>query len=202
MKRDVNVDLGDRSYPIHIGSGNLDSLGAACQDAGLKGRCLIVTDENVAPLYGSRAFQSLEKAGFKPVLEILPAGETTKSQAQLLNLYSKAAAHGLDRKCFMVALGGGVIGDLTGFAAASWLRGIRFVQVPTTLLAMVDSSVGGKAGINIPEGKNLVGAFHQPELVLMDLDTLKTLPPRELSAGMAEVVKTAVIWDVELFRVL
>ena len=99
-------------------------------------------------------------------------------------------------------LGGGVIGDLTGFAAASWLRGIRFVQVPTTLLAMVDSSVGGKTGINIPEGKNLVGAFHQPELVLMDLDTLKTLPPRELSAGMAEVVKTAVIWDAELFQAL
>jgi 3-dehydroquinate synthase len=202
MKRDVNVDLGDRSYPIHIGSGILDTLGAACQDAGLKGRCLIVTDENVAPLYADRVFQSLGKAGFNPALETLPAGETTKSQAQLLNLYSKAAAHGLDRKCFMVALGGGVIGDLTGFAAASWLRGIRFVQVPTTLLAMVDSSVGGKTGINIPEGKNLVGAFHQPELVLMDLDTLKTLPPRELSAGMAEVVKTAVIWDAELFQAL
>jgi len=199
MKRDVLVDLGDRSYPIHIGSGNLDSLGDACKAAGLKGRCLVVTDENVAPLYGSRVVQSLEKAGFKPVLEVLPAGETTKSQAQLLNLYSKAAAHGLDRKCFMVALGGGVIGDLTGFAAASWLRGIRFVQVPTSLLAMVDSSVGGKTGINIPEGKNLVGAFHQPELVLMDLDTLKTLPPRELSAGMAEVVKYGVIWDAELF---
>ncbi len=202
MKRDVNVDLGDRSYPIHIGSGNLDSLGEACKAAGLKGRCLVVTDENVAPLYGSRVFQSLEKAGFKPALETLPAGETTKSQAQLLNLYSKAAAHGLDRKCFMVALGGGVIGDLTGFAAASWLRGIRFVQVPTTLLSMVDSSVGGKTGINIPEGKNLVGAFHQPELVLMDLDTLKTLPPHEQAAGMAEVVKTAVIWDAGLFQTL
>ena len=202
MKCDVTVDLGDRSYPIHIGSGNLDSLGEACKAAGLKGRCLVITDENVAPLYGSRIVQSLEKAGFKPALEVLPAGETTKSQAQLLNLYSKAAAHGLDRKCFMVALGGGVIGDLTGFAAASWLRGIKFVQVPTSLLAMVDSSVGGKTGINIPEGKNLVGSFHQPELVLMDLDTLKTLPPRELAAGMAEVVKYGVIWDAELFRKL
>jgi 3-dehydroquinate synthase len=202
MNCDVKVDLGDRSYPIHIGSGILDSLGTACQAAGLKGKCLIVTDEHVAPLYGSHAFQSLEKAGFKPVIEILPAGETTKCQAQLMNLYSKAAAHGLDRKCFMVALGGGVIGDLTGFAAASWLRGIRFVQAPTSLLAMVDSSVGGKTGINIPAGKNLVGAFHQPELVLMDLDTLKTLPPRELAAGMAEVVKYGVIWDAELFRKL
>ncbi len=202
MKRDVNVDLGDRSYPIHIGSGNLDSLGEACKTAGLKGKCLVVTDESVAPLYAGRAVQSLEKAGFNPALEILPAGEPTKCQAQLMNLYSKAAAHGLDRKCFMVALGGGVIGDLTGFAAASWLRGIRFVQVPTTLLAMVDSSVGGKTGINIPEGKNLVGAFHQPELVLIDLDTLKTLPRRELAAGMAEVVKYGIIWDAELFRTL
>ncbi len=202
MKRDITVDLGDRSYPIHIGSGNLDSLGTACKAAGLKGRCLIVTDENVAPLYADRAFQSLEKAGFTPVLETLPAGEPTKSQAQLLNLYSKAAAHGLDRHSFMVALGGGVIGDLTGFAAASWLRGIRFVQVPTTLLAMVDSSVGGKTGINIPAGKNLVGAFHQPSLVMLDLNTLKTLPPRELAAGMAEVVKYGVIWDEELFRAL
>ncbi|MCC7300133.1 MAG: 3-dehydroquinate synthase [Verrucomicrobia bacterium] len=202
MNCDVKVDLGDRSYPIHIGSGILTSLGESCKAVGLKGRCLVVTDENVAPLYGSQVFQSLEKAGFKPVLEILPAGETTKSQAQLMNLYSKAAAHGLDRKCFMVALGGGVIGDLTGFAAASWLRGICFVQVPTSLLAMVDSSVGGKTGINIPQGKNLVGAFHQPELVLMDIDTLKTLPPRELAAGMAEVVKYGVIWDSELFRKL
>ena len=202
MKRDVIVNLGDRSYPIHIGLGNLDTLGEACKTAGLKGRCLVVTDENVAPLYADRTVQSLEKAGFNSALEVLPAGETTKSQTRLLNLYSKAAAHGLDRKCFMVALGGGVIGDLTGFAAASWLRGIRFVQVPTTLLAMVDSSVGGKTGINIPEGKNLIGAFHQPELVLMDLDTLKTLPPRELAAGMAEVVKYGVIWDAELFQAL
>jgi len=202
MNCDVKVDLGDRSYPIHIGSGNLDSLGESCKAAGLKGKCLIVTDEHVAPLYADRIFQSLEKAGFKPALEVLPAGETTKCQTQMLNLYSKAAAHGLDRKCFMVALGGGVIGDLTGFAAASWLRGIRFVQVPTTLLAMVDSSVGGKTGINIPEGKNLVGAFHQPELVLMDLDTLKTLPPREFAAGMAEVVKTGIIWDSEFFQTL
>lgn len=202
MNCDVKVNLGDRSYPIHIGSGILDSLGGSCKAAGLKGKCLIVTDETVAPLYAGCVLQSLEKAGFKPALEVLPAGETTKCQAQLLNLYSKAAAHGLDRKCFMVAFGGGVIGDLTGFAAASWLRGIKFVQVPTTLLAMVDSSVGGKTGINIPEGKNLVGAFHQPELVLVDLDTLKTLPSREFAAGMAEVIKYGIIWDAELFQCL
>ncbi|MDD3275591.1 MAG: 3-dehydroquinate synthase [Kiritimatiellales bacterium] len=202
MNCDVTVELGDRSYPIHIGSGNLDTLGESCKAAGLKGKCLIVTDETVAPLYSDRVFQSLEKAGFKPALEILPAGEPTKCQAQLFNLYSKAAAHGLDRKCFMVALGGGVIGDLTGYAAASWLRGIQFVQVPTTLLSMVDSSVGGKTGINIPAGKNLVGAFHQPELVMIDLDTLKTLPPREFAAGMSEVVKYGILWDAELFQTL
>ncbi len=202
MTHDVTVDLGDRSYPIRIGSGILETLGEACQAAGLTGRCLLVSDENVAPLYAERVFQSLEKAGFSPVLEVLPAGEPTKCHAQLLNLYAKAAENRLDRKCFLVALGGGVIGDLTGFTAASWLRGIQFVQVPTSLLAMVDSSVGGKTGINIPAGKNLVGAFHQPELVLIDLDTLQTLPPREFAAGMGEVAKYGVIWDEDLFQTL
>jgi 3-dehydroquinate synthase len=177
-------------------------LGEACVAAGLTGRCLIVSDENVAPLYAENVFQTLEKAGFNPVLEVLPAGEPTKCYEQLLNLYAKAAENRLDRKCFMVALGGGVIGDLTGFAAASWLRGIQFVQVPTSLLAMVDSSVGGKTGINIPAGKNLVGAFHQPELVMIDLDTLNTLPEREFAAGMSEVIKYGVIWDEELFQCL
>ncbi|QHI68815.1 3-dehydroquinate synthase [Tichowtungia aerotolerans] len=202
MTHDVTVDLGDRSYPIRIGSDILDSLGADCKAAGLTGRCLIVSDENVAPLYAENVFKSLEKAGFCPVSEVLPAGEPTKCHEQLLNLYAKAAENRLDRKCFMVALGGGVIGDLTGFAAASWLRGIKFVQVPTSLLAMVDSSVGGKTGINIPAGKNLVGAFHQPELVMIDLDTLKTLPEREFAAGMSEVAKYGVIWDSRLFQTL
>ncbi len=202
MKHDVTVDLGERSYPIHIGSGILETLGEACKAVGLKGRCLLVSDENVAPLYADKIFQSLEKSGFTPTLEVLPAGEPTKCHDQLIRLYSKAAELGLDRGHFMVALGGGVIGDLTGFAAASWLRGIRFVQVPTSLLAMVDSSVGGKTGVNIAEGKNLVGAFHQPELVLIDLETLKTLPERELKAGLAEIVKTGIIWDEELFQCL
>ena len=202
MTHNVTVDLGERSYPIHIGSGILDTLGEACKAAGLKGRCLLVSDENVAPLYAEKVFQSLEKAGFSPTLEVLPAGEPTKCHEQLIRLYSKAAELNLDRGHFMVALGGGVIGDLTGYAAASWLRGIRFVQVPTSLLAMVDSSVGGKTGINIAEGKNLVGAFHQPELVLMDLETLQTLPAREFAAGMSEVVKYGVIWDSEFFQTL
>lgn len=202
MKEDVNLDLGDRSYTIRIGSGILETLGAECKAAGLTGRCLIVSDENVAPLYSETVFKSLEKAGFDPVLEVLPAGEPTKCHQQLLTLYAKAAETRLDRKCFMVALGGGVIGDLTGFTAASWLRGIQFVQVPTSLLAMVDSSVGGKTGINIPAGKNLVGAFHQPELVVVDLETLNTLPEREFSAGLAEVIKYGIIWDESLFRTL
>jgi len=202
MKHDVTVDLGERSYPIHIGSGILDTLGEACKAAGLAGRCLLVSDENVAPLYAEKVFQTLEKAGFTPTLEVLPAGEPTKCHDQLIRLYSKAAELGLDRGHFMVALGGGVIGDLTGYAAASWLRGIKFVQVPTSLLAMVDSSVGGKTGVNIAEGKNLVGAFHQPELVLIDLETLKTLPERELKAGLAEIVKTGIIWDDALFEEL
>jgi len=202
MNNDVIVDLGDRSYPIRIGSRILDSLGEAYVDIGLAGRCLVVSDENVAPLYAQRICRSLEKAGFITNLEVLPAGEKTKCHEQLIHLYSKAAEMGLDRGHFMVALGGGVIGDLTGFAAASWLRGIRFVQVPTSLLAMVDSSVGGKTGMNIAEGKNLVGAFHQPELVLADLDTLKTLPKREFVAGMSEVVKYGVIWDQKLFQSL
>ena len=202
MTYDVTVDLGDRSYPIRIGSGILNMLGDECKAAGLTGKCLIVSDENVAPLYAEAVFQSLEKAGYSLGLEVLPAGEPTKCHEQLLNLYAKAAENRLDRKCFMVALGGGVIGDLTGYAAASWLRGIKFVQVPTSLLAMVDSSVGGKTGINIPAGKNLVGAFHQPELVMADLDTLKTLPGREFAAGMSEVAKYGVIWDEELFQCL
>ena len=202
MTYDVTVDLGDRSYPIQIGPGILNTLGEACLAAGLKGRCLVVSDENVAPLYADRAIKSLEASGFEPTLEVLPAGEPTKCQAQLMNLYAKAAESRLDRKCFMVALGGGVIGDLTGFASASWLRGIQFIQIPTSLLAMVDSSVGGKTGINIPEGKNLVGAFHQPELVLIDLDSLQTLPEREFAAGMSEVAKYGVIWDEELFQTL
>ena len=202
MKHNLTVNLGERSYPIRIGSGILDTLGKACKTAGLTGKCLIVSDENVAPLYAEKVFQSLEKSGFAPTLEVLPAGEPTKCHDQLIRLYSKAAELNLDRGHFMVALGGGVIGDLTGYAAASWLRGIRFVQVPTSLLAMVDSSVGGKTGINIAEGKNLVGAFHQPELVLADLETLKTLPEREFAAGMAEVVKYGPIWDEDLFQSL
>ncbi len=202
MLYDVPVNLGDRSYTIHIGTGVLDRLGALCDEVGLKGKCLIITDENVDPLYSGIAQKSLETAGFSVAVEAVPAGEQTKSGEQVFHLYSRCIEAGLDRKSFIVALGGGVIGDLAGYVAATYLRGIPFVQVPTSLLAMVDSSVGGKTGINLPEGKNLVGAFYQPELVLADLETLKTLPPREYRAGLAEVVKYGIIYDAPFFESL
>ncbi|MBN2163846.1 MAG: 3-dehydroquinate synthase [Pontiellaceae bacterium] len=202
MLYDVPVHLGDRSYEIHIGAGVLARLGALCAGTGLKGKCLIITDENVGSLYSETAVASLESAGFTVSVATLPAGEQTKCGDQVFSLYSRCIDAGLDRKSFVVALGGGVIGDLAGYVAASYLRGIPFVQVPTTLLSMVDSSVGGKTGINLPEGKNLVGAFYQPELVLADLDTLKTLPPREYRAGLAEVVKYGIIYDGPFFDFL
>ncbi|MEN7973841.1 MAG: 3-dehydroquinate synthase [Verrucomicrobiota bacterium] len=202
MLYDVPVNLGDRSYEIHIGAGVLDRLGGLCAGAGLKGKCLVVTDENVGGHYAQTALQSLEATGIEASLVTLPAGEQTKCGEQVFSLYSKCIKAGLDRKSFIVALGGGVVGDLAGYVAATYLRGIPFVQVPTSLLAMVDSSVGGKTGINLPEGKNLVGAFYQPQLVLADLQTLETLPAREYRAGLAEVVKYGIIYDAPFFEEL
>ena len=200
MLKKIAVNLGARGYGIRVGTDFLDRLGALCAEAGLKGRCLIVTDENVARHYLAPAQASLEAAGFVSAAETLPPGEGTKCGETLFRLYARCAGAGLDRHSFVVALGGGVVGDLAGFLAASWLRGIDFVQVPTSLLAMTDSSVGGKTGINLPEGKNLVGAFHQPRLVLADLKTLRTLPEREYRAGLAEVIKYGVIRDAAFFE--
>jgi len=202
MLYDVPVNLGERSYEIHIGAGVLDQLGGLCEKVGLKGRCLVITDENVNGHYAQAVIQSLEGEGFSTGLTVLPAGEQTKCAERVFELYSRCIEAGLDRHSFIVALGGGVIGDLAGYVAATYLRGIPFVQVPTSLLAMVDSSVGGKTGINLPEGKNLVGAFYQPQLVLADLNTLKTLPPREYRAGLAEVVKYGIICDAPFFKQL
>jgi 3-dehydroquinate synthase len=202
MLYDVPVNLEDRSYQIHIGAGVLDRLGELCIGAGLKGKCLVITDENVGDLYAETALKSLENAGFPTCMATLPAGEQTKCGERVFELYSRCIEAGLDRKSFVVALGGGVIGDLAGYVAATYLRGVPFVQVPTSLLAMVDSSVGGKTGINLPEGKNLVGAFYQPELVLADLHTLKTLPTREYRAGLAEIVKYGIIYDRSFFSLL
>src|SRR6266542_4162784 len=198
--RVVNVPLGDRAYPILIGTGLLTRLGPECRKLGLGGRGAIITDGNVAPRYGKVAKRSLEDAGFEIVTITVPAGEPAKTLETAQRCYDRLAAQRLERKSFIVALGGGVVGDLAGFVAATYLRGIPFVQVPTTLLAQVDSSVGGKVGVNLKAGKNLVGAFHQPRLVLCDLDTLKTLPLREFRAGLAEVIKYGIIQDPALFR--
>jgi 3-dehydroquinate synthase len=192
----LEVDLGNRSYPIHIGTNLIDQpeLFSACEKAT---SIYIVTNTTVAPLYAERLTRTLEKLG-KPVRTIvLPDGESYKDWKNLQLIFDDLLKFGADRQTMLVALGGGVIGDMTGFAAASFMRGIRFIQVPTTLLAQVDSSVGGKTGINHPLGKNMIGAFHQPAAVIADLNTLKTLPARELSAGLAEVVKHGAIADAE-----
>lgn len=195
----VPVSLGDRAYDIFIGAGVVDRLGAGVHDLFPRGRALIVTDENVAPLHLPRAVASLEAAGVKHEAIILPPGEGTKSFPSLERLMGRLLDARIERRDAVVALGGGVIGDLAGFAASIAKRGVDFVQVPTTLLSQVDSSVGGKTGINTSHGKNLVGAFHQPRLVLADIALLETLPRRELLAGYAEVVKYGLLGDAAFF---
>lgn len=196
MMKTLKVDLGNRSYPIYIGSDLIDQAGlfSACEKST---SIYIVTNTTVAPLYAARLTKTLETFG-KPVRTItLPDGESYKDWKNLQLIFDDLLKFGADRQTILIALGGGVIGDMTGFAAASFMRGIRFIQVPTTLLAQVDSSVGGKTGINHPLGKNMIGAFHQPVAVIADINTLKTLPPRELSAGLAEVVKHGAIADAQ-----
>ena len=197
--RIVKVSLGNRSYDIKIGTGILVRVGRECARLGLGRRCVIISDRNVAPRYAKAAQEALVRAGFAVGLVTIPAGETAKSLRVLESCYDRLAALRLERKSFIVALGGGVVGDLAGFVAATYLRGVPFVQVPTTLLAQVDSSVGGKVGMNLKAGKNLVGAFHQPRLVLCDLATLASLPMREYRTGLAEVIKYGIIYDARLF---
>jgi len=198
--RNVKVPLGNRSYDIKIGPGLLPRLGSECARLKLQSRCAIISDSNVAPRYGKAAQLALQRGGFESTLITVPAGETAKSLKTVQACYDQLAAQRLERKSFIVALGGGVVGDLAGFVAATYLRGIPFVQVPTTLLAQVDSSVGGKVGVNLRAGKNLVGAFYQPRLVLCDLNTLASLPRREYRAGLGEVIKYGIIYDAALFR--
>lgn len=195
----VHVALGDRSYDIVIGEGLLETAGKRCKELKLNPACLLVTDSNVGPLYSNELSSTLGQSGFRASTATIPAGERSKSVEQLGWLWGEAIDAGLDRASFVMALGGGVVGDLSGFVAASVLRGIQMVQVPTSLLAMVDSAVWGKTGINLPQGKNLIGAFLQPALVLADLNVLQTLPRREFNAGMAEIIKYGVIYDAELF---
>ncbi len=200
--RIVQVPLGNRSYAIKVGDGLLSRLGAECARLKLGQRCAVITDSNVGKFFAKAALKSLSASGFEPVLITVPAGEKSKRIAVVEKCYDQLAAHRLERKSFIVALGGGVVGDLAGFVAATYLRGLPFVQAPTTLLAQVDSSVGGKTGVNLRAGKNLVGAFYQPQLVLCDLDALKTLPRREYVSGLAEIIKYGIIYDAILFAQL
>jgi len=191
----LTVDLGDRSYPIHIGAGLLGQADLILPHLAQK-RVMVVTNTTVAPLYLERLTATLEAAGVAVATVVLPDGEAYKNWETLNLIFDALLTQRAERKTTLIALGGGVIGDMTGFAAASYQRGVPFIQIPTTLLSQVDSSVGGKTGINHPAGKNMIGAFYQPQVVLADTDTLITLPARELSAGLAEIIKYGLIWDV------
>jgi 3-dehydroquinate synthase len=198
--RRVPVALGDRSYEVRIGWGSLPGLGAAVADTLRASRALLVTVPPVGRRYGAAAVRSLAAAGLRTRRFEVPDGDRSKSLARVARLYEAFLDAGADRSTVVVALGGGMVGDLAGFAAATLLRGLPFVQVPTTLLAMIDSSLGGKTGVNLRRGKNLVGAFHQPRLVWADAAVLRTLPRRVLAAGMAEVIKHGAIRDAGLFE--
>jgi 3-dehydroquinate synthase len=199
--RTIEVALSANPYPIVIGDGGLHQLGEQVRGRGCKAgtKVLVVTNPVVHEHYGASVLQSLIASGFAATELVIEAGEDQKTPATVAQIHDAAFARKLERGSLIVALGGGVVGDMAGFAAATWLRGIAVVQVPTTLLAMVDAAIGGKTGVNHPGGKNLIGAFHQPRLVLIDPATLATLPEREFRAGMAEVIKYGVIGDAELF---
>ena len=188
-----------KKYNIHIGSGLMNKTGEYCLDL-LKGKnILILSDDNVWPIFGKAVQSSLENVGYSVCSYIIPAGETSKSGDTFLSILNFLAAHQLTRADCIIALGGGVVGDLAGFVAATYLRGIDYIQIPTSLLAMVDSSVGGKTAIDLPAGKNLVGAFYQPNLVLCDLDALNTLPKDVFLDGCAEIIKYGILFDENLF---
>jgi 3-dehydroquinate synthase len=198
----VRVLLGDRSYDIRIEPGILGEAGGLIADLGIRGRIAVVSDRTVSGLFSRTLLGALRTAGLESSLFTVPDGEASKSLAQAEKLYAELIRYGLSRDGLVVALGGGVVGDLAGFVAATLLRGVPFVQIPTTLLAQVDSSVGGKVGVNHALGKNLIGCFHQPAMVIIDPLTLDTLPMRERWSGAAEMVKSALIRDAEFFDVL
>lgn len=198
----VRVALGARTYEIHIGSGNLCELGQFVADRLQPTHAVLITDTNVGPLFSAVAKSSLKSVGVRVDLALVNAGEASKSVVEANHLWQQLSDFGADRKSVVVALGGGVIGDLAGFVAATYARGLALIQVPTTLLAHVDSSVGGKVGVNLPSAKNMVGAFWQPRGVWIDCDVLRLLPEREYRAGLAEVVKYGVILDADFFAFL
>jgi 3-dehydroquinate synthase len=199
--QEVEVHLGDRTYTVKIGSGLLDAAGPVC--AGLRvGRRAAVVTQPAVRSHAERVTDSLRHAGFEPTVLLVPEGEESKSLREAERLWDAFLLHGLDRSSPVVAVGGGVVGDLAGFAGAAFMRGLPVVQVPTTLLAQVDASIGGKVAVNHPRAKNLIGAFHQPRLVLIDPEALRTLPEREYRSGLAEVVKTGAALNVDLFTAL
>lgn len=196
------VETATQSYPIFVGYGLLDKLGEKMKQAALSGTATIISDENVFSLYGSKVEGILKDTGFAVNSFVVPAGEETKSMDYAIKIYDFLVEHRAERDDIIIALGGGMVGDLAGFVAATFLRGMFWIQVPTSLVAMVDASIGGKVGVNHPEGKNLIGAFYQPNLVLADCQTLTTLPQRELTSGWAEVIKHGLILDKEFFEFL
>ena len=199
----VHLDLGERSYDVQVGEGILSRLGEFLTACGPLGRrCALISDQSVSALHGPDVYLALDDAGYEVTTITVPSGEASKSMEVATGVCREMLQAGLDRKSFVVALGGGVIGDLAGFAAAIFQRGIPFVQIPTTVVSQVDSSVGGKTGVNTPEGKNLLGAFHQPRLVIADTATLRTLRDREYNQGFAEVIKHAAIRDAAMFEVI
>ena len=200
--RKVKVELGINSYDIYIGDALSDELKNFVSNAKFSKKALLVTDTNVKKIFSGEIMLALESAGLEVKLVTIPAGETSKCLAEAEKIYTAAIEFGLDRKSAIFALGGGVIGDLTGFIAATYLRGVPFVQIPTSLLAQVDSSVGGKVAVNHQLGKNLIGAFHQPKAVFIDLNMLNTLLSREIASGLGEIVKYGVINDSDLFKYL
>jgi len=195
----VAIRAGEHSYNAFVGANLLEGIGSRIAKKLHGPSCAIISDTNVAPLFANRVKQSLTSAGFQPALITIPAGEQSKTLEQAGAICDEMIAASLDRQSFVVGLGGGVIGDLSGFVAAIFERGIPHVQIPTTLLGMVDSSIGGKTGVNTGAGKNLIGTFHHPALVIDDIDVLKTLPRRELNQGFAEIIKHAIIADAEMF---
>ncbi len=197
--RKVRLRLGSNSYDICVGSGLLKQTGQQLKELGFGDKLVIITDPSVKSLYGNSLKQSLTSEGFKVITLEVPEGEEQKSLDTAGSLYHELSKFHAERITPILALGGGVIGDLTGFVAATYLRGVPLIQIPTTLLAQVDSSIGGKVAVNYGQLKNKIGAFYQPRLVISDITTLKTLTPRELSDGLAEIIKSAVIWDKEFF---
>ncbi len=194
------LPMHERSMSILLGADLFDALGVMLRARGLRGRVAAVSDSNIAPLYGDRVANSLAMSGFEPVLLRVPAGEASKTLDTASTLYEKLVEGGIERSGLILALGGGMIGDLAGFVAATYLRGIPWIDVPTSLLAMIDASIGGKTGVDLPGGKNLVGAFHPPLMTISDMIALHTLPGREFRSGLAEMIKAGVIADAELFE--